>query len=186
MPDCACVLRVQGGLEVGRRGGQGKESLLHPLSLWGTRSPHFLLQSGKTGLLREGGWGVVPGPAPRPLAKFPGLEVCLCRTQPWLGAGLSVCERVCVIIPQPAAGTPLCPRAGCSTPRGYMGKFFLVSCLSSLRCHFRAITLYFALWGDYSPHFLRFILPPLPRKRHHDLTGKPEGLVCFSGPYLRT
>lgn len=91
---------------------------------------------------------MVPGPAPPPLAKSPGLKICLCGTQPWLGAGASVCERVCVIIPQPAAGTPLCPRAGCSAPRGCMEKFFLVSCLSSLCCHVRTFTLYFALWGD--------------------------------------
>lgn len=67
------VLRAQGGLEVVGGGGAGKgEPAPSPKPL-GTRSPLFLLQSGKTGLLREGRMGRGPRPCSPPLAKFPGL-----------------------------------------------------------------------------------------------------------------
>lgn len=122
MPDCAWVLRVQGGLEVGRWGAGEGEPAPSPKPL-GNKIP-TLSAAVWQGYARQGfsekedgAWSqALPPP---PLAKSPGLEVCLCGTRPWLGAGASVCERVCVIIP--SWDTPL-PQSWLLRPQGLHGK----------------------------------------------------------------
>lgn len=63
---------------------------------------------------------MVPGPAPDPLPSFRALRFVCAGLSPGWGQG-SVCVRGCVIIPQPAAGTPSAPELAVPPP-GLHGK----------------------------------------------------------------
>lgn len=109
----------------------------------------------RRGFLEMAGWGVVPDPAPHPLPSF-GAWRFIC-------AGLSLCQEGVrgkggVIHPSDSNREALllqsCLLHSCFQlllPCCQVGKFFLVSCLSSFCCYFSAVTLCSAVWVNEGP-----------------------------------